>query len=137
MSNGWLKLSAFALVGLIVSFLILGFTSTINPYNMNTQNGMNMQGTMNAQNGMNMQGTTNAQNGMNMQGTMNNQSGMSMQDPMSGSTMNGQSMNSSSNMDIQSQLNQMQQQLNQMQQQMQNSTSNSGSMSGGGGMSMM
>lgn len=125
MSNGWLKLSAFALVGLIVSFLILGFTSTINPYNMNTQNGMNMQG------------TTNAQNGMNMQGTMNNQSGMSMQDPMSGSTMNGQSMNSSSNMDIQSQLNQMQQQLNQMQQQMQNSTSNSGSMSGGGGMSMM
>ena len=129
MSNSWLKLGVFSLVGLIISFLILSFIST---NNMNMQTPMNMQGNMN---GVNMQGNM---NGMNMQGTptapMN---GMNM----NGMSNNGQTMSPPANSDIQSQLNQMQQQLNQMQQQMQMQNPSGGSGSGGsmsgGGMSMM
>lgn len=110
MNNGWLKLGVFSLIGLVISFSILGFISSNNSYNMNMSNGMNMNGTMNTQ------GTMNMSNGMNMNST---------------STMNmsGQTMNSSYDVNMQNQLNQMQTQLNQMQMQLQNMmNSNNGQM---------
>lgn len=140
MNNGWLKLGLFSLVGLVISFTILGFISSNNSYNMNMSNGMNMQGTMNNM-GTNTHGASNmpmSANGMN--------------------NMSGQSMNSSYDTNMQNQLYQMQMQLNQMQMQLQNmnnnnngqmqtqmpmnntsnsSNSSSSSMSSGGSMGMM
>lgn len=154
MSSGWLKLGAFSLVGLIVSFLVLGFTSTINP--MGNMNGMNMQGVLPMQmNGVNMQGTMPANpSGMNMQGIMpvnnagmnmtgampmpmNNSTGMIIPVGMPSAQMNNMGyMGAVSGQTIENQLYQLQMQINQIQQQLMNSNSgNSGSMSGG--MSMM
>lgn len=115
MNNGWLKLGLFSLIGLIISFSILGFISSNNSYNMNTSNGMNMNDTMNTQGTMTM--TTN-NNGMNMNSTGANTMNMS-----------GQVINSSYDANIQNQLYQMQMQLNQMQMQLQNMmNSNNGQM---------
>lgn len=140
MNSGWLKLGLFSLVGLVISFTILGFITSNNSYNMNMSNGVNMQGTMNNM-GTNTHGASNmpmSANGMN--------------------NMSGQSMNSSYDTNMQNQLYQMQMQLNQMQMQLQNmnnnnngqmqtqmpmnntsnsSNSSSSSMSSGGSMGMM
>ncbi|MEW9123980.1 MAG: hypothetical protein AB2421_14815 [Thermotaleaceae bacterium] len=107
MGNGWLKLGAFSLVGLIASFLILGFISN------SKTNSMNMQGTMLVPNtGMNsMNGMTNM---YDMQGTIslpNNGTNMN--------TINGQFISPLYGTNIQNQLSQMQLQLNQIQLQLQ------------------
>jgi hypothetical protein len=111
MNNGWLKLGIFSLVGLVISFGILGFISSNNSYNMNMSNGMSINGTMNTQGTMTMPTSSNSMN-MNSANTMN---------------MSGQTMNSSNNVNMQNQLYQMQNQLNQMQMQLQNMMNSSNS----------
>lgn len=125
MNNGWLKLGVLSLGGFIVSILVLGGISSFNTNSMNYHNSMFNNGQMPIpmnNNGMYMS---------NMSGqNMNSMNGMPNMIP---------AMNSSYDMNLQIQLNQMQMQLNQIHQQMQNMNSNNGSMGGSnsGGMGMM
>ncbi len=130
-NNGWFKLAAFSFAGILISAVILGFTSNSNPNNMNMQgmNNVNMQGVsntsmQNGSNGMNMQGNVNmvgrvnAQGNMNMNGMSNTQGSMNMSGMSNAqSSTNMQGMGSN---DIQQQMYMMQMQLNQMQQQLMN-----------------
>lgn len=125
MTNNWLKLAVFSLVGIVISVMVLGFLSA---------NSQNMQPAM-----ANMNGTANMNGGMNMATPVGN---MQMTGGMNGYANMG--MNTNANMMMQ--LNQMQMMINQMQQQMatmnnmnnMNNTSSSNMSSGGGmGMGMM
>jgi len=116
-NNGWLKLAVFSLVGILVSFIILGLVSTSNSSTTGYQ-----QGNIN-----NMQDGTNSNTMTKMQNNSNGNTGIQ---------------NNSNAM--QQQLNQIQQQLNQLQQQLNGGTSNSstqmqqgGSNSAGMGMNNM
>lgn len=129
MTNNWLKLAVFSLVGIVISVMVLGFLSSANsqgmqPGAMANMNGVAMNGNMNG--GMNM--ATPVGN-MQMAGGMNGYGNMGM--------------NTNANMMMQ--LNQMQMMVNQMQQQMatmnnmnnMNNMNSSSNMSSGGSMGMM
>lgn len=155
-NNGWLKLAVFAFVGIIVSVVVLGMTSssglaaTGNAHSQHQQAGLDNN--MNMQGAMNMNGNMTA-NGMNMQGMNMNDNSQMMQ--MQGMNPNGNmQMNNNNNM-LQQQMMQMQYQLNMMQQQMnmmnnqnmsnmgnmnnmqQGNMNGNGQMQGGMGMGMM
>ncbi|MFZ5986453.1 MAG: hypothetical protein ACOYWZ_04915 [Bacillota bacterium] len=132
-NNGWLRLSLFSLIGIIIAAAILSF---INP-----DGGMARYGNMQIHPGVNMYGNTGwGTMASTPMGGMNGM-GMNMYAPMTGMQADTDTM-------VIYRLNQMQMQINQIQQQMMMNNMGGmqmqsmpqggmGNMSGGGGMGMM